>query len=199
MYSKYVKRLLDVIISLVVLPFILIISLIIGILIYLEDKGSIFYVSKRLGKNGKSFNIYKLRSMKMHAPDIRNEDGSTYNSENDPRLTKIGKFIRKTSLDELPQFLNVLKGDMSLIGPRPDLLEDLETYTEYQRKKILVRPGITGYSQAYFRNSIGNEEKYNNDAYYVDNLSFFFDIKIFFKTIFSIIKKENVFVGDEKL
>src|SRR5690625_5179333 len=135
MYHKY-KRILDIIFSLLLMPFLLPILLFVGILIYKEDKGSIFYNAKRLGENGKIFRMYKFRSMKVNAPDIRNEDGSTFNSENDPRLTKIGSFIRKTSIDELPQIMNVFMGDMSFVGPRPDLPEQYELYSENDKKKL---------------------------------------------------------------
>lgn len=197
MYCKVIKRVLDIIIGLLFLPFFLIIFIIVAVLIKMEDGGPIFYNSLRLGKNGKNFKMFKFRSMKVNAPDIRNEDGSTYNAEDDPRLTRIGKLIRSCSIDELPQFINVIFGTMSIIGPRPDLPEDIYTYNSYQKKKLLVRPGITGYSQAYFRNSIMNEEKYNNDAYYVENISLIFDIKILFKTVLAILKKENVYVKEK--
>lgn len=123
-------------------------------MIVLEDKGSIFYVAQRLGKNGKTYNMYKFRSMKVNAPDLRNEDGTTYNSEDDPRVTRVGKILRKTSLDETPQLLNVLIGNMSFIGPRPDLPgADREVYRKGDEVKLEVNPGLTGYSQAYYRNS----------------------------------------------
>lgn len=193
MYRKFFKRVIDLILALLLLPLFLIILIIIGPLIYFEDKGTIFYVAPRLGKGGKIFKMYKFRSMKMNAPDLRNKDGSTYNSEDDPRLTKIGKFIRKTSLDEIPQILNVIKGDMSIIGPRPDLPGALKDYKESDKKKLEVRPGITGYSQAFYRNSITQEQKFKNDVYYVNNLSFLLDLKIFVKTVTTVIKRQNVF------
>ncbi len=135
--------------------------------------------------------------MRVNSPDIRNADGSTYNSEEDPRLTRIGKIIRKTSLDETPQILNIIKGDMSVIGPRPDLPEDIKLYNEYQRKKLKIRPGITGYSQAYFRNSASQKEKFDNDSYYAENLTLLLDIKILLKTIYTVVKKENVYKNRE--
>lgn len=131
--------------------------------------------------------------MKVNAPDIRLEDGSTFNGENDPRVTKIGKFLRKTSIDELPQFLNVLVGQMSIIGPRPDPLDWLDRYPDDIKVFLTVRPGITGYSQAYFRNSADGYEKMQNDAYYAKNLSFGLDVKIFFKTIVTVFKQENIY------
>lgn len=197
MYRLYFKRLIDFIIALIGLPIWGIIVLIIGPILYLEDKGSIFYNATRLGKDGQLFKMYKFRSMKMNAPDLRNDDGSTFNAENDPRLTRIGKFIRKTSLDETPQIINVLKGDMSLIGPRPDLPEHLKLYEGEEKRKLEVRPGITGYSQAYFRNTIPWKNRIKNDIYYIDNITFLLDSKILIKTFLSVIRKENVFV--EKL
>lgn len=193
MYSKVIKRILDFIIGLIALPFIIVITLIMAPIIYFNDKGPIFYNASRLGKNGKPFKMYKYRSMMVNAPDIRNEDGSTYNGDDDPRVTKVGRFMRKTSIDELPQFLNVLLGDMSLIGLRPDPLDDMEIYTEHQKKKLNVRPGITGYNQAYYRNSVEQNEKFEHDVYYAENISFFLDIKIFFKTIATILTRNNVY------
>lgn len=193
MYSKVIKRILDFIIGLIALPFIIVITLIMAPIIYFNDKGPIFYNASRLGKNGKPFKMYKYRSMMVNAPDIRNKDGSTYNGDDDPRVTKVGRFMRKTSIDELPQFLNVLLGDMSLIGPRPDPLDDMEIYTEHQKKKLNVRPGITGYNQAYYRNSVEQNEKFEHDVYYAENISFFLDIKIFFKTIATILTRDNVY------
>lgn len=194
MYYRYFKRFFDIILAIIGLPFLFLIIAIIGPLIYLEDKGPILYISPRLGKDGKVFKMFKFRSMKINAPDIRNEDGSTFNSEDDPRVTKIGKFLRKTSLDEIPQLLNVIKGDMSIIGPRPDLPEHRELYEKNEERKLLVRPGITGYNQAYYRNSIPWKKRIQNDIYYIDNLSFWLDMKVFLKTITSVLKREGVFL-----
>ena len=195
MYRHFLKRLIDLVLVTIAFPFWLLILLVIGPLIYIQDKGPIFYNALRLGKDGKLFRMYKLRSMKIDAPDIRNEDGSTFNSEDDPRLTSIGKFIRKTSIDETPQLLNIFKGDMSIIGPRPDLPEALEKYNNHEIKKLLLRPGITGYNQAFFRNSVSSKEKFLNDVYYVENLSFSLDIKIAVETIFAIILRRQVFTN----
>lgn len=199
MYKKYIKRLFDIIFSLILLPAVLIVILICGLFIKLEDGGPIFFCGERLGRNGRVFKMYKLRSMKVNSPDIRNADGSTYNSENDPRLTKVGRIIRKASLDELPQIFNVLKGDMSLIGPRPDLPEHINYYKGNEARKLEVVPGITGYNQAYFRNAIAWEQRLQNDVYYVDNISFWFDLKIFFKTIQQVILKKGVYVNNGQL
>ncbi|MBG9444255.1 sugar transferase [Cytobacillus firmus] len=194
MYKNFFKRVLDFILAIVALPVWAIILVIIGPIIYFQDKGSIFYNAPRLGKDGKVFKMYKFRSMRMNAPDLRNEDGSTFNAEDDPRLTKIGKFIRKTSLDETPQLLNIIKGDMSIIGPRPDLPEHRELYEGIEERKLEIRPGVTGYNQAYFRNTVPWKERIQNDIFYIDNLSLWFDIKIFFRTAVSVLKREDVYV-----
>ena len=179
--------------GLLAMPFVLFITVILTPIIYLNDKGPIFYNASRIGKDGKPFKMYKFRSMMVNAPDIRNEDGSTYNGDDDPRVTKVGRFMRKTSIDELPQFFNVLLGDMSLIGPRPDPLDDMDIYTEYQKKKLSVRPGITGYNQAYYRNSVEQNEKFEHDVYYAENISFVLDVKIFFKTIATVLTHDSVY------
>lgn len=194
MYKRYFKRCFDFILAIIALPFWLLILLVIGPTIYFQDRGSIFYNAPRLGKDGEVFKMYKLRSMKMNAPDLRNEDGSTFNSEDDPRLTNIGKFIRKTSLDETPQLLNIIKGDMSIIGPRPDLPEHLALYEGNEKRKLEIRPGVTGLNQAYYRNTVPWKERIKNDIYYIDHLTCWLDIKIFFKTAVSVLKREDVFV-----
>ena len=137
----------------------------------------------------------KLRSMKVDAPDIRNDDGSTFNSEHDSRVTKIGHILRKTSIDEIPQIFNVLKGDMSIIGPRAGDVESKDTYKDDEKDKLLIRPGITGYAQAYYRNNLGVREKRLCDAWYAHNVSFLLDIKIFIKTIQTVLKQENVYTN----
>lgn len=196
MYKRFFKRFFDIIISLIALPFWLVIVIIIGPIIYFQDKGSIFYNAPRLGKNGKVFKMYKFRSMKINAPDLRNDDGSTFNSENDPRLTNIGKFIRKTSIDETPQILNILKGDMSIIGPRPDLPEHRELYEGNEERKLEVTPGVTGFNQAYYRNTVPWKERIQYDIYYIDHLSFWLDIKIFCKTIISVLSKKDIYITE---
>ncbi|MGI6686178.1 MAG: sugar transferase [Bacillota bacterium] len=194
MYKKYFKRIFDLILSIIALPFWFIILILVAPIIYFQDKGPIFYNAPRLGKDGEIFKMYKFRSMKVNAPDIRNEDGSTFNSEDDPRLTKVGKFIRKTSLDETPQLLNIIKGDMSIIGPRPDLPEHRELYEENEERKLEVRPGVSGYNQAYFRNTVPWKERIQHDIYYIDHLTLWLDIKIFFKTAVSVLKREDIYV-----
>lgn len=193
MYKNFFKRVFDFIISLIAMPFVLLVIIIFAPIIYFTDKGPVFYNAKRVGKNGKPFKMFKLRSMYVNSPDIRLADGSTYNAEDDPRVTPIGRFMRKTSIDELPQIINVLLGQMSFIGPRPDPLDWLERYPDDVKVFLTVRPGITGYSQAYFRNSVDGEEKMKNDVYYALNCSFWLDVKIFFKTILVVLKRENTY------
>ncbi|MBI9008540.1 MAG: sugar transferase [Tenericutes bacterium] len=198
MYRKFIKRILDLLISLFILPFFILILILFSLIIYIDDKGPIFYNSSRLGKNGKVFKMYKLRSMKVHAPDIRNKDGSTYNSKDDPRLTKIGKFIRKTSIDEIPQVLNIIIGNMSFVGPRPDLPEHKNLYDGNENRKLEIKPGVTGYNQAYYRNTIEWKKRIKNDIYYIDNISFIFDVKIVLKTIKVILLRKNVYIDKEE-
>lgn len=193
MYKRCFKRLIDLLIGLVAFPFFLLLLIIFGPIIKITDGGPIFYNAKRIGKNGKLFKMYKFRSMYVNAPDIRLSDGSTYNGEDDPRVTKIGKFMRATSIDEIPQILNMINGTMSLIGPRPDPPDWLDKYPEDVKVFLTVRPGLTGYSQAYFRNSADGEEKMKNDAHYARNVSFIFDVKIFFKTIATVLGRGNTY------
>lgn len=193
MYRGFFKRLFDILISLSVLPFCAFIWLVFAPFIYFEDKGTIFYTADRVGKDGKIYKMYKLRSMKMNSADIRNADGSTYNGKDDPRVTKVGRILRKTSLDETAQLLNVLKGDMSWIGPRPATPMILENTTELQKARFAVRPGITGYTQMKYRNSAQGEKRYEGDKYYVDHLSLGLDIKIVFGTIKRVLKRSGVY------
>ena len=141
----------------------------------------------------KKFKMFKFRSMKMNAKDIRNPDGSTYNSAQDDRQTNVGKFLRKTSLDELPQFINVLVGDMSFVGPRPSPMGNEATYTDFIMKKFQVSPGITGLNQALKRNSATMEERYKNDVYYAEHVSFGLDVKIIMMTIKSVLLRKNIY------
>lgn len=198
MYCKFFKRVIDLTFSLFALPFFTILVAILGPIIWFEDKGPIFYAGKRIGQYGKPFGMLKFRSMRVNAPDIRLEDGSTYNGNDDPRITKVGRFLRKTSLDEIPQFLNVLVGQMSLIGIRPDPLDWLEKYNEHERVILTVKPGITGYNQAYFRNSADGELKLKNDVYYAEHISFWLDVKIFFKTIKTVLFRENINISEDR-
>lgn len=191
-FYRFIKRLFDILLSLILSIPIVIIIAISAIFIKIEDRGPVFYKAERTGRFGKIFKMYKLRSMKVNAPDIRLADGSTYNGDDDPRVTNFGRFARKTSLDELPQVINVLVGDMTFIGPRPDTPVGSSLYTEEEKIVLTVRPGITGYNQALNRNSVLTKEKLKNDIYYVNNLSIWFDLKIVFMTISTVIGRKNV-------
>lgn len=193
MYKHFFKRLIDFIVALIAFPFVLLLCIFVWIAIKLDDGGPLFHMASRIGKNGRIFKMFKFRSMIVNAPDLRMEDGSTYNAEDDPRVTKVGKFLRKTSLDEIPQLLNVLIGDMSLIGPRPDSAFYLEYYTPEERVILTVRPGITGWNQAINRNSVGTKEKLQADIYYVEHLSFLFDCKVIWLTIKTVLSHKDVY------
>lgn len=195
MYQHFFKRLFDIIGSLIILPFVLLEIIFLAPIIWLIDRGPVFYNATRAGKGYKPYKMFKLRSMYVNSPDLKNPDGSTYNSDDDPRVTPIGKIMRKTSLDEFPQFLNILLGDMSFVGPRPKLWKEgkqLCEMDENHQKSYSVKPGVTGYAQAYFRNSITQDEKFKWDAYYADNVTMWMDIKILFQTVWSVIARKNI-------
>lgn len=198
----FFKRLFDFVSALMVLLLIWPVLLIIAILVKAEDGGPVFYKHNRVGMNGKKLGIYKFRSMKLHADRLEDmltkEQLEQYHREfkidNDPRITKIGDVLRRTSLDELPQLLNIIKGELSVVGPRPIVEKELDQYTEEQRAKFLsVKPGLTGYWQAYARNNAtyATGERQKMELYYVDHASMWLDIKIIFKTVVSVIKKEG--------
>lgn len=155
MYVHFIKPVCDWLIALIAFPFFCIIWLCVATAIKLEDGGPVFYMAERIGKDSKKLMMYKFRSMKVNAENITNPDGSTYNAKDDSRVTKVGKFLRETSLDETAQILNMLKGEMSLIGPRASGWSALESYQPDEVHKMNVRPGLSGYTQAYYRNSIG--------------------------------------------
>lgn len=196
MYRNLLKRIFDILVCIIGLPIFAVLFITFGLLIKREDKGPILYKAERIGKDSKLFKMYKFRSMKVNAPTLLNKDGSTYNAKDDPRVTKIGKFMRETSIDETPQILNVLKGDMSIIGPRASLSSVLDTFQDDEIDKMKVRPGITGYTQAYYRNGLSNRDKRLKDAWYTNNLSLQLDVKIFFKTIMTVLKREALYTND---
>lgn len=195
------KRLFDIIVSFVGLVILSPLFIIVSILIKSEDKGSIFLKQQRIGKSGKLFTLYKFRSMVPNAdeilkemlkdPKIKKEYKKNMKLSNDPRITKIGKIIRKTSIDELPQLINVLKGEMSLIGNRPYLPREIEDMGEYYDEIIKSKPGITGYWQVSGRSKLSFEDRCKLESYYSNNLNFFLDIKIFFLTFYVVFKNEG--------
>ena len=194
-----VKRIIDVIISTIGLIVLSPIFLILAIIIKLDSKGPVFFAHTRYGKDGKKFKMYKFRTMYENAQDMINdftpeqmkEWKENFKLQDDPRITKVGKFLRKTSLDELPQIVNIIKGDLSIIGPRPVIEEELEKYGDNKEKFLSVTPGLTGYWQANGRSSTTYEQRMEMELYYIDNISPKLDVKIFFKTIESVIKKEG--------
>lgn len=186
MYKYFFKRLLDFLVAL--LGFVLLSPVFILVMIglFFVNQGKPFFFQRRPGKDGAVFNIVKFKTMN----EKRDHQGILL--PDNQRLTKIGAFVRKTSLDEIPQLLNVIKGDMSLIGPRPLLVQYLPLYNDFQKKRHLVRPGITGWAQVNGRNAISWEQKFIYDIWYVENLNFFLDVKILFLTIKKVIISEGI-------
>ncbi|QFY75864.1 multidrug MFS transporter [Priestia megaterium] len=190
MSFQFAKRTLDIVLTIVGLILLSIVFLIISIAIKIEDpKGPVLFSQKRIGKDGKEFNMYKFRSMVTDAEAKLQEllkhnetSGAMFKMKNNPRITKVGRFIRKTSIDELPQLFNVLKGDMSLVGPRPPLPREVAEYNEYHKQRLLVTPGCTGMWQVGGRSNIGFEEMVELDLYYITNQSNLLDCKIILKT-----------------
>lgn len=186
MYAKYIKRILDLILSLMALILLMPLMLIIGILVAINLGNPIIFKQKRPGKDEKIFTLYKFRTM----TDEKDEKGKLL--PDSQRLTKFGKFLRSTSLDELPELINILKGDMSIVGPRPLLVEYLKLYNEEQKHRHDVRPGLTGLAQTSGRNAITWEEKFEKDIEYVHNISFIGDVKIIIKTAIKVFKREGI-------
>ena len=186
MYKKYIKRILDIILSLIAIIITLPIFLIVGILILIFIGQPAIFRQKRPGKNEKIFTMYKFRTM----TNKKDEDGNLLPDE--LRLTKLGKFLRKTSLDEIPEFINILKGDMSFVGSRPLLVEYLPYYTEEEHHRHDVRPGLTGLAQVSGRNLLNWDDIFKKDIEYVNNITFKNDLKIAFKTILIVLKKEGI-------
>ena len=198
----FVKRAFDIVASAAALIILSPIMLIAAILVYVDDPGKVFYGHIRIGKNGKPFKMWIFRSMYMNAdkmidlltPEQAKQYYTEFKIDNDPRITKIGNFLRKTSLDELPQLFNVLCNDMSLVGPRPLIESEIQTYYDDTHDVLLaVKPGVTGYWQAYARNNATYQsgERQKMEMYYVQNASLWLDIKILFKTVESVLKKSG--------
>ena len=194
-YQVYIKRIIDLVLSILILPFVILLMVPIAIAVKSSDGGPVIYRSKRLGIGFREFDMLKFRSMKVGAPDIRNADGSTFNSRDDERVTKVGKFLRETSLDEIPQLFNIIKGDMSIIGPRAGDVESKDTYLDDEKDKLLIRPGVSGFSQAYYRNSIGVREKRLLDAAYAHNVNLVLDLKILAHTALVVLLKKDIYTN----
>ena len=187
MYKNFFKRMFDFILVFCALAMIWPILLLITVWLHFANKGAgVFFLQERPGKNGKIFKVIKFKTM----TDERGADGNLLLDAD--RLTKVGKFVRSTSIDELPQLINVLKGDVALIGPRPLLVQYLPLYSKEQARRHEVRPGITGWAQVNGRTAISWEKKFELDVWYVDHVSFMVDLRIFFLTIWKVVKRENV-------
>lgn len=189
------KRCIDIFVSLIALAVLLIPMLLIALMIVIESPGGPIYIHSRIGKNGKMLPLLKFRSMRRNAdsmietftPEQKKEWEENFKLENDPRVTRVGKILRRTSLDELPQLINILKGDLSIVGPRPVVSEELERYGQNKEKFLSVTPGLTGYWQAYARSSCTYEQRMEMELYYIENANFWWDIKIMFATIGAVI------------
>ena len=186
MYKNFIKPAIDFVLALVGFLFLSPVFVLVTIGLFFANDGKPFFFQLRPGKNGKIFKIIKFKTM----TDKKDENGNLLPDAD--RLTKIGSFVRKTSLDEIPQLLNVIKGDMSLVGPRPLLPKYLELYNDFQRRRNEVKPGITGWAQVNGRNSISWEKKFEYDVWYVDNVSFLLDVKILILTVLKVLKSEGI-------
>ena len=186
MYKLFIKRTFDIVLSSVILTLCSPLLIITFILLTIVNKGEAFFIQKRPGKNAKIFEIIKFKSMN----DKKGRDGQLLTDGD--RITKVGQFVRKTSLDEIPQLFNVLKGDMSLIGPRPLLIRYLPLYSEEQRKRHDVRPGITGWAQVKGRNTVPWPLRFKLDVWYVKNISFPLDVKILWLTFLKVLKRDGI-------
>lgn len=193
---KISKRILDIVVSVVGLIIAFLPMVVIALLIKLESPGPAIYIHHRIGKNGKPLPLLKFRSMRMDAdkmiddfsPEQKAEWLENFKLDNDPRITRIGSFLRKSSIDELPQLVNVLKGELSIVGPRPVVEEELEKYGDQRAKFLSVTPGLTGYWQAYARSNCTYEKRVEMELYYVDNANFWWDIKIIFATVGAVLR-----------
>ena len=204
---KVLKRMIDIIGALIGFLILVPLTLCIWVVNFISnDNGPVFYMQDRIGKNGKKFKIWKYRTMCNKAQEMVKDEKAmkehfteeqikewkeNFKIENDPRITKVGKFLRKTSLDEFPQVINILKGELSIVGPRPVVEEELEKYANNKEKFLSVTPGLTGYWASNGRSDTSYEERMQMELYYVDNISFKLDIEIFFKTFITVLKREG--------
>ena len=190
------KRIFDILVSGIALVVLFPIFVIIGMFIKLDSKGPVFFIQERAGKDGEIFRAYKLRTMVSEAEKMT---GNNPIDKKNPYITRIGKILRRTGIDELPQLINVLKGDMSLVGPRPTILCQVKEYNDFQKKRLLLKPGITGWALINGRNKLSWPERIKLDIWYIDHWSFWLDIKILLKTIFVIIVGEGLYVESKDI
>lgn len=198
--NLFIKRLIDLFGSMIGAIIISPILIIVALLIKLTSKGPVFFKQERLGKDGKTFKILKFRTMVVNAEKIG--DGLSVKSENDNRITRIGRLLRATSLDELPQLFNVILGQMSLVGPRPPVTyfpyDGYNNYPEWAKKRFTMRPGVTGLTQVTVRNSVSWDERIKVDNEYIDSFNVWFDIKLLFRTLGRIFKSQNIYMDKSK-
>jgi len=190
--QRLLKRAIDLGVSSLLLGFLFPLGCACALAIRITSPGPVIFRTRRLGRDARPFNLYKFRSMRVDAPDWRNPDGSTFNSDDDPRVTAVGRFLRKTSLDELPQLINVALGQMSLVGPRPDQVDQLQYYTDKDKQRLLVKPGITGFAQISGRNSIPWESRKALDIEYIRRQSTWLDINILLRTVPYVLRQNGV-------
>lgn len=188
------KRALDLFLSATALLLVLPMLAVCALAVRLTSRGPVLFRQKRLGKDGRIFEMLKFRSMRVNAPDLRNPDGSTWNGVDDPRVTRAGKWLRRFSLDELPQIFNILRGEMSIVGPRPDVPDALRHYRPQDRARLSVKPGVTGWAQVHGRNSLPWEVRRNYDLEYVAKMSVWLDLKIILRTIPLVLLGAGIYV-----
>ena len=192
------KRALDLLLCLIALPLVMPVLAVCAAAVRLTSDGPVLFRQKRLGRDGELFEMLKFRSMYMDAPDLRNSDGSTWNGTDDPRVTTAGKWLRRTSLDELPQIFNILRGEMSIVGPRPDVSDIIRTYRPQDYDRLRVKPGITGWAQVHGRNSLELKKRRDYDLEYVRINSLWIDLLIIFRTIPLVLFGTGVYVASGK-
>ena len=194
-FPLIIKRIFDILASGIALVVLLPIFAVIGIFIKLDSKGPVFFIQKRAGKDGKIFKAYKLRTM-IQGADEKTE--GIFINRNNLYITRIGRFLRRSGIDELPQLINVFKGDMSLVGPRPTLKYQVENYNNIQKQRLLIKPGITGWALINGRNKLTWPERIKLDIWYIENRSFWLDLKILFKTIIVVVNGEGMYADRER-
>ena len=188
------KYLFDKVVSLIALVILLPLFLVMAVLIKIDSKGPVFFMQERVGKNGKIFKTFKFRTMIAGADE---KTKGVYIDKENPYVTRMGKFLRRSGIDELPQVINVLKGDMSFVGPRPTLEYQIKKYNDFQKKRLLMKPGITGWALVNGRNMLTWPERIKLDVWYVEHWSFWLDMKILFKTVWVVARGEGLYAGRE--
>jgi undecaprenyl phosphate N,N'-diacetylbacillosamine 1-phosphate transferase len=196
MWHTAAKRAIDIVVSSIFLGLFSPLMALVAIAIYLDSSGSVLFRQERLARGAVAFTLYKFRTMIVDAPDIRNDDGSTFNSPADARVTRVGRFLRRTSLDELPQLINVLTGQMSLVGPRPDQVDQARFYSDAEWGRSVVKPGITGLAQINGRNAIPWAQRTQIDLDYVGHQSLFLDLRILWQTIPYVLASQDIYINE---